>query len=241
MQWGAPNAKQKGKNSEIHISCYLKVKTMQKGRMTMKTNYFNCFAFVSVILFGLMILFPSEASSHCDTMNGPVVKAAVKALESGNVNFVLVWVQKKDEAEIKKAFAKALSIRKLSSEAKEFADYYFFETLVRIHRAGEGASYTGLKTAESEAEPGIVAADNAIEKGSVDELMKSLTETIYHGVHEQFSRVLATKNYRPDDVEAGREYVKTYVMFIHYVERLYQSALSPAEGHYHEADTHDEH
>lgn len=207
----------------------------------MKTKYFNYFLFVPVTLFGLMILLPSEASSHCDTMNGPVVKAAVNALESGNVNLVLVWVQKKDEVEIKKAFAKALSIRKLNSEAKEFADNYFFETLVRIHRAGEGASYTGLKPAESEAEPGIVAADNAIEKGSADELMKNLTETIHHGVHEQFSHVLATKNYRPDDVEAGREYVKAYVMFIHHVERLYQSALSPAEGHFHEAETHDDH
>jgi hypothetical protein len=214
---------------------------MKKGRMTMKTHNFNCFVFVSMTLFALMILLPSEASSHCDTMNGPVVKAAVKALESGNVNLVLVWVQKKDETEIKKAFAKALSIRKLNSEAKEFADNYFFETLVRIHRAGEGEPYTGLKPAESEPEPGIAAADNAIEKGSGEELMKSLTETIHHGVHEQFSHVLATKNYRPDDVEAGREYVKAYVIFIHYVERLYQSALSPAKGHFHETETHDEH
>ncbi len=207
----------------------------------MKTHNFNCIVFVSMTLFGLMILLPSEASSHCDTMNGPVVKSAVKAFESGNVNLVLVWVQKKDEAEIKKAFAKALSIRTLNSEAKEFADNYFFETLVRIHRAGEGAPYTGLKPAGSEPEPGIAAADNAIEKGSVDELMKNLTETVHHGVHEQFSHVLATKNYRPDDVEAGREYVKAYVVFIHYAERLYQSALSPAEGHHHKAETNDGH
>lgn len=207
----------------------------------MKTKYINYFLFVPMTLFGLMILLPSEASSHCDTMTGPVVKSAMKALDSGNINLVLVWVQKKDEAEIKKAFAKAVSIRKLNPEAKEFADNYFFETLVRIHRAGEGAPYTGLKPAESEAEPGIVAADNAIEKGSLDELMKSLTETIHHGVHEKFSHLLATKNYRPDDVEAGREYVKSYVVFIHYVERLYQSTLSPAGGHDREAETHDVH
>jgi hypothetical protein len=174
-------------------------------------------------------------------MNGPVVKAAVNALESGNVNLVLVWVQKKDEAQIKEAFQKTLIVRKLNPDAQKLADMYFFETLVRIHRAGEGVAYTGVKPAESEPELGIVAADNAIEKGSADELMKNLTETIHHGVQKQFSRVLATKNYRPDDVEAGREYVKTYVMFIHYVEQLYQSTLSPAEGHYHEGETHDDH
>jgi hypothetical protein len=215
--------------------------TTKKGKTVMKIYSTNRLLIVSATLFGLMILLPLQASSHCDTMNGPVIKAAVKALEAGNVNLVLVWVQKKDEAEIKNAFVKTLSIRKLNSEAKQFADNYFFETLVRIHRAGEGAPYTGLKPAESEPEPGIAAADNAIEKGSGEELMKSLTETIHHGVVEQFSHVLATKNYKPDDVEAGREYVKAYVIFIHYVERLYQSALSPAEGHYHEAETHDEH
>jgi hypothetical protein len=42
-------------------------------------------------------------------------------------------------------FTKTLAVRKQSKEAKELADMYFFETLVRIHCAGEGAPYTGLK------------------------------------------------------------------------------------------------
>jgi hypothetical protein len=36
-------------------------------------------------------------------MDGPVVKAAQKALETGNVNLVLIWVRKNDEGEIRKA------------------------------------------------------------------------------------------------------------------------------------------
>jgi hypothetical protein len=32
-------------------------------------------------------------------------------------------------------------------------------------------------------------------------------------------------------VEAGREYVKAYVTFIHYVERIFQAAKSPIHGH----------
>jgi hypothetical protein len=78
-------------------------------------------------------------------MDGPVIKAAQKALETGNVNLVLIWVQEKDEAEAKTAFDKALAVRKFVPKAKELADKYFFETLVRIHRAGEGAPYSGLK------------------------------------------------------------------------------------------------
>src|SRR3972149_1523425 len=146
--------------------------TTKKGKTVMKVYRINRLLIISVTVFVLMILLPLEASSHCDTMNGPVIKAAMNALEAGNVNLVLVWVQKKDEAEIKNAFVKTLSIRKLNPEAKAFADNYFFETLVRIHRVGEGAAYTCLKPAESEPEPGIAAADNAIEKGSGGELMR---------------------------------------------------------------------
>jgi hypothetical protein len=170
-------------------------------------------------------------------MNGPVVTAAEKALETGNVNLVLIWVQKNDEAVIKDAFTKTLAVRKNSPEAKKLADMYFFETLVRIHRAGEGVAYTGLKSAETEVEPGIEAADKALEKGSAEELLKYLTEAVHHGIHEQFTNAMAKKNYKKDDIAAGREYVKAYVEFIHYVERLYQAAKQPAEGHYHESES----
>jgi len=67
----------------------------------------------------------------------------------GNVNLVLIWVQKKDEHQINEAFQKTLAVRTLNPDARNLADMYFFETLVRIHRAGEGVAYTGLKPAET--------------------------------------------------------------------------------------------
>ncbi len=92
-----------------------------------------------LVVLGLLVLMPSRALSHCDGIDGPVVKTAQKALESGNVNLVLIWVQKTNEVEVRKAFDQAMTVRKLSPEAKALADRYFFETLVRLHRAGEGA------------------------------------------------------------------------------------------------------
>jgi hypothetical protein len=97
------------------------------------------------ILFAIVLMWSAPGLTHCDTMDSPVIKAAQKALETGNVNLVPVWVQEKDEAEAKTAFDKALDVGKLGPKAKELADMYFFETLVRIHRAGEGAPYSGLK------------------------------------------------------------------------------------------------
>src|SRR5512139_197092 len=110
----------------------------------------------------------APAQAHCDTLDGPVVSAARKALDTGNANLVLVWVQKNDEAEIIKAFQQAQNVRRAGGEAKALADTYFFETLVRVHRAGEGAAYTGLKA--EEIEPPVAAADKALETGKVEEL-----------------------------------------------------------------------
>ena len=193
--------------------------------------------FVVLLILPVLILLPNDVVfGHCDTMGGPVVTAARKALETGNVNFVLIWVQKKDEPQIKEAFQKTLAVRKLNADAKKLADMYFFETLVRIHRAGEGVAYTGLKPAETQADPGIEAADRALETGSAEELIKYLTVAVNQGVREQFNNARTKKNFNVDDVAAGREYVKAYVEFIHYAERLYQSIKQPAEGHYHESE-----
>ncbi len=187
-------------------------------------------------VMSLIVLFGSlQAFAHCDGMDGPVVLAAKKALETGDVNLVLIWVQKKDEGEIRKAFQKTLAVRKLGPDAQGLADMYFFETLVRIHRAGEGAPYTGLKPAGRDLGPAIPAADKALANGTVEPLLKLLTATMQDGIHEQFKKVMAKKNFKKADVNAGREYIEAYVVFIHYVERIYESAKEPAHGHYSEA------
>ena len=186
---------------------------------------------VSILLFTIALFLPKQVMAHCDGLDGPVVKAAQTALENGNVNPVLIWVQKKDEGEIKQAFQKTLAVRKLNLQTKELADMYFFETLVRIHRAGEGEPYTGLKPAGRDLEPAIPAADKAIESGKLEPLLKILTETVQTEVREKFKAVSAKKNFKPDNVDAGREYVEVYVPFVSYVERIYATAKGAAKGH----------
>ncbi len=184
------------------------------------------------ILVVVGLFTPTEVFAHCDGLDGPVVKAAQNALESGNVNLVLIWVQKEDEAEIKKAFEKILSVRKLSPEARELADMYFFETLVRIHRAGEGAPYTGLKPAGRDLGPAIPAVDKAVVDGAVEPLLNLVTGAVKHGILNKFRQTITKKKFDENEVEAGREYVKSYVVFMHYVKRIYDAASGKVEGHF---------
>ncbi|HKW31007.1 MAG TPA: DUF6448 family protein, partial [Verrucomicrobiae bacterium] len=95
----------------------------------MKTKLFALSAIIAVCLAA----FPVRVAAHCDTMDGPVVAAAKLALEKGDVTPTLKWVKPEQEAEIRAAFQKTLVVRKQSTEAKELADMFFFETLVRVH------------------------------------------------------------------------------------------------------------
>ncbi len=182
-----------------------------------------------------LLLAPATSFAHCDGVDGPVIKSARQALDSGNANLVLTWVQKKDEAEIKNAFQKTLAVRKLNPAAKDLADNYFFETLVRVHRAGEGAPYTGLKPAGRDLGPAVPAGDKALETGSVEPVVKLLTASVEKNIRGQFKDVLAKKNFSKDNVAAGQEYVKAYVEYIHAVERIYDATMTPAHGQHVEA------
>ena len=151
----------------------------------------------------------------------------------GMSTFVLIWVQPGDEGAIKTAFQKTLAVRKLSPEARELADMYFFETLVRIHRAGEGAPYTGLKPAGRDLGPVIPAADKAIAEGKVEPLLKLLPAAAHPGIRKHFKEVLARKQFKEEDVEAGRAYVAAYVTFMHAAEGLHEAGHGDAPGHQH--------
>ena len=186
------------------------------------------------LTFGLTLIAPTRVLAHCDGLDGPVVKAAQRALDTRNVAFALMWVQATDELEIRTAFERTLAVRGLSPQAKELADRFFFETLVRVHRAGEGAPFTGLKPAGRDLGPAIPAADKAIEQGSVESVAKLLTTALQERLREHFNEIVSTGTFQAGDVAAGRAYVKAYVEFIHYVERVYEASIAVTHGHFDE-------
>ncbi len=179
----------------------------------------------------LSLRFTTDAAAHCDGLDGPVVMAARQALDKKDVNLVLIWVQPRDEEQMRKAFQETLQVRKAGPKARELADRYFFETLVRVHRAGEGAPYTGLKPAGRDLGPAIPAADQALAAGSDEALLGLLSRTLRQGLEERFHHALEKKAFRPEDLAAGREYVRAYVEFLHYAEGIYEAAARGGHGH----------
>jgi hypothetical protein len=179
----------------------------------------------------MLLLNRPHVAAHCDALDGPVVKAAQEALSSGNLNSVLPWVQKGDEREIEHAFHRTLTVRKLGPEARELADRFFFETVVRVHRAGESAPFTGLKPPGTGVTPAIAGADKALETGDVMPLVKELNQQVSDGIRARFKNAALRKNFELADVTAGRAYVQAYVEYIHYVERIHVATVKSWENH----------
>jgi hypothetical protein len=190
----------------------------------------------SVLAAGL--LFGSQsAQAHCDSIDGPVAKAALAALDIGNVNLALPYAPATAESEIRAAFAQSLKVRVLGPEAKTLADRAFIETTVRLHRAGEGAAYTGLKPAGIDYGPAIPAAERAIETGNLAQVKALLDKEVEHGLHARLAHVQKTQKGIKEpktikDVPTARERVSAELGFVTYVEGLRQ-AVQGAPGHEH--------
>ena len=188
----------------------------------------SCGGLIAVTVV-LLIASPENASAHCDTLNGPVVTAARVALQRGDVTSVLKWVKSTEEREVRDAFRRTMAVRGASAEARDLADLYFFETLVRLHRQGEGEPYTGLKPAGASG-PAIESADRALETGSVNDVVTAMAGRLAAGIRERFALAQGRQKHADESVAAGREYVTAYVEFIHYVERLHLDISGATEG-----------
>jgi hypothetical protein len=183
---------------------------------------------IATFLIAASVLFiPPMAWAHCDTVGGPVVADARLALDKSDITPVLKWIKPEDEAEIRAAFQKTLAVRAKGSDAREIADRYFFESLVRLHRMSENAPFTGLKDEPVEAP--IALADTALESGSADALIDQTTAHVAAQLRQLFTATSEARKHKSDSVPAGREYVARYVKFMHYVEQLHGSGIEGAQ------------
>jgi uncharacterized protein DUF6448 len=188
----------------------------------------------ALLLFGAA----SAALAHCDALDGPVVSEARAALEKKDVTQVLKWIAADSEKEVRAAFVRALSVRALSPEAREVADRFFFETVVRLHRAKEGEPFDGLKPAGTDPGPAVRAADRSIELASPDAAIKLVSDRSAEAVRRLHARVVAAKSRADESVAAGREFTAAYAEYVHFVESIYRAAEaghepSAATGHAH--------
>lgn len=195
--------------------------------------------YLVVVVVGMLLLIVVPSSSaHCDSLGGPVILDAQSALKSGDLTPTLKWIKKDDEPELRSVFAKVIALRDKGPDVREIAQQYFFETLVRLHRANEGAPYTGLKSEAVAHDPVIARADTALASGDSKDLVHATMTHVQRQLLAKYERAAVAKRKADTSVEAGREYVRAYVDFMHYVEKLQAKvgaeSLNPVNVHEHD-------
>jgi hypothetical protein len=159
---------------------------------------------------------------HCDTLDGPIVKACRKAFEVDNVKFALPWVPESDEGEVREAFKRVQRVRKKwDSESSDISELWFFELVVRLHRAGEDEPFTGLRPAGLDWGPVLPLTDKAKATGDPGEVIKLITGEVEHELFERFMNMTKKKNFDPNDVSKAREYVHAELDFVLFAHRLW--------------------
>jgi hypothetical protein len=185
---------------------------------------------IAAAVAAIVALQPEVVSAHCDALDGPVVTAAKAALDRNDVALVLRWVPPDREAEIRSAFKRTVTVRAAGGEAQALAETWFFETLVRVHRAGEGAAFDGLKPA-GHVEPFVAAVDQSLRTATPNEVIDTVSAHVTRGVRDRFVRAHHAKAKADHSIAAGRVYVAAYVDYLHYVEALLGAGGAPAADH----------
>lgn len=168
---------------------------------------------------------------HCDSLDGPVVAAARKALDATDVDLILPFVYAGGTDEIRDAFDRAVKVRALGAEARDVADRWFFETVVRVHRAGEGASFTGLKPAGLDVGPVIPAVERALDSGSTDELIDVMCSNVRDQATLRHRHAMALKTHADDSVEDARAYVEAMLGLQVWAHSIYKQVMADPHAH----------
>jgi hypothetical protein len=193
-------------------------------------------ALIAIVAAGLLFGAQS-AQAHCDAIDGPVAKAAQKALENGNVNPVLAYAPAGAEVEIRAAFDQSRKVRVLGGEASALADRAFMETVIRLHRAGEGAAYTGLRAAGADYGPVIPAAEHAVETGDLTKLKTVLTKLIEQALSDRLAHVRELQKVSGEpktaaELSAARERISGELGFITFAETVHQAIQGKGAEHH---------
>jgi hypothetical protein len=172
---------------------------------------------------------------HCDTLDGPVVAAAREAFAADDVDRVLPYVPVDGEDEVRVAFDLARQARVAGGAAREVADLYFFDTVVRVHRRGEGAAHTGLKPAGLDVGPVIPLAEEAASCGDPAPLLAVLAGELEQQAVRRVDHVQTLAAHADEGVPAARAATSARLGLLVWSHRLYTAMRAGAHdnGHGH--------
>ena len=174
---------------------------------------------ITLLFLGLWAI-PQNIFAHCDSYDGPVIKDALKALENNEPGLLMKWINAEHEKEINDLFTKTMKYRSGDKEIYSLIEKHFLETLVRVHREGEGEPYTGLKPAGTTKQI-IQLTDIALAEDDFEGFLIKYNGHVNKVLKEKYDKVAKLKKVKDQSPQKGREFVAAYVDYTHTIERMH--------------------
>jgi hypothetical protein len=159
-----------------------------------------------------------------DEMQGPVVKAAKMALETGNVNYILIWLPEESENTLKNLLEKTCCTRSSRMNMKNRAYDWYFEMVNRFFNIGRPRDNLTIRGGLAE-KPLDLKVDKAIESGNFEEIRDIIPVTHEADAKQRFLHVMNMRNYPVNNIAEGRAYVSAFFDFNRYMHDLYSGIL----------------
>jgi hypothetical protein len=160
--------------------------------------------------------------------NGPVIRAAKMAMETGNASYILIWLPKEAENTLKNLLERTYCENRTRKNTQNHSIDWYFKSVNRLHSRYGWPDYPGMKFKETDEETIALMVERAFESGNFEEINSIIPLNHSGDARERFHKVMMKRNYSVDDIAAGRVYVSAFIAFIVYLHNL--SSGSPGKS-----------
>lgn len=161
-----------------------------------------------------------------DEMPGPVLKAAKIALETGNVNYILIWVPENYENTVKNLLEKTCCKRSSVLNTQKQAYDWYYETVNRLFSASRACDYLTYQSKAFAENPLVLKVYKAIESGNFEKIRDEIPVSYEADAQQRFLHVMNLRDYPVNNIAAGRSYVSAFFDFNRYVHDLSSDIIS---------------
>jgi hypothetical protein len=160
-----------------------------------------------------------------DVRQGPVFKAAKMSLETGNANYILIWLPEESENTLKNLLEKTCCERTSRMNMQKQAYDWYFETVNRFYLSSRSPDYN---TTQSRGLAGnlFLKIDRAIESGNFEEIRDIIPVTHEADAKQRFHNIIKMRDFSVNNLAAGRSYVSAFFDFNQYVQDLSSGSIS---------------
>ncbi|MDP3396949.1 MAG: DUF6448 family protein [Methanoregula sp.] len=153
------------------------------------------------------------------------MSAAMRALETGEAHYILIWIPEASENKLKNLLEKAYYERYTQKNAHTHIVDWYFTTVNHLHSGYFGPRNLDISKKNPEEKMTISLVERAFENGNFEEIGTIIPDTPTGEMRQRFDDVMKKRDYREKNIAAGRVYVSAFTDFIVFVNNIRSGSI----------------